>query len=226
MSSGLPANLPSISKAKLPAIYEKAKGALARCSEIDECKDWADKAEALASYAKQAQDDGLRKMAVRIQARAIRRCGELLEKIQKGVNQHSARSGTGPSSRSEAASDAGLSRRQKRTALRVARVPGEEFDETVESDDPPTVTKLAERGKLPAPAFSLQGRDPKDFAMATNALGWLGESHSFCKKTDAKRVIAGMLPKELRRRNEIIIEARFVGAWLLHFGTSLLKAKE
>ena len=34
----------------------------------------------MASYARQAQDDELRRMADRIQARAIRRCGELLQR--------------------------------------------------------------------------------------------------------------------------------------------------
>src|SRR5438046_9428855 len=81
----LPSDLPPINKAKLPATYQSAKVALAECTRIDECQDWADKAEALASYAKQAQDDGLRKMADRIQARAIRRCGELLQQIQTSI---------------------------------------------------------------------------------------------------------------------------------------------
>lgn len=36
---------------------------------------------ALASYAKQADDDTLRKQADRIQARAVRRCGELLKQF-------------------------------------------------------------------------------------------------------------------------------------------------
>ena len=73
---------PAISEARLPAVYETAKLALAQCTRIDECQSWADKAEAMASYARQAKDDSLRKMADRIQARAIRRCGELLRQIQ------------------------------------------------------------------------------------------------------------------------------------------------
>ncbi len=36
----------------------------------------------MGSYARQAKDDSLRKMADRIQARAIRRCGELLRQIE------------------------------------------------------------------------------------------------------------------------------------------------
>jgi hypothetical protein len=53
-----------------PATYEDAKAALAECVRLVECQDWADKAEALASYANQAQDEELRKMADRIQGAA------------------------------------------------------------------------------------------------------------------------------------------------------------
>ncbi len=53
--------------AQLPQTYQSAKTALAECASIDECQTWADKAAALASYAKQANDDELMKMAVRIQ---------------------------------------------------------------------------------------------------------------------------------------------------------------
>lgn len=77
-----PGTVPAIAGARLPDTYVRAKDALAACSRIDECKDWADKAEALASYAKQAKDDVMQHTAVRIQARAIRRCGELLKKFQ------------------------------------------------------------------------------------------------------------------------------------------------
>jgi hypothetical protein len=66
-----------------------------------------------------------------------------------------------------------ISPRQGKTALRVARVNGKEFEEAVESDDPPTVTALAERGKKPGLKFDLQGRNPSEFAWATEALGWI-----------------------------------------------------
>ncbi len=81
----------------------------------------ANKAEALASYAKQAKDESMHKMAERIQARAIRRCGELLKQIEPGK--------TGPKqlgagahtqlSRKDAATEAGLSKHQQVQAMRV-----------------------------------------------------------------------------------------------------------
>jgi hypothetical protein len=128
-----------------------AKKALAECEKIDECKDWADKAAALASYAKQSKDESLFKMATRIQARAIRRCGELLKEIESASLaqlKQNRRDGDGPSveTRKQAAEEAGLSERQQKTAVRVANIPEEEFEAQVESDPPPTVTALAEQG--------------------------------------------------------------------------------
>jgi len=71
-----------VQSAKLPVSYERAREALVQCHQIDECKQWADKAAALASYAKQAQDDTLFQTAMKIQGRAIRRAGELLSEIE------------------------------------------------------------------------------------------------------------------------------------------------
>src|SRR5688500_11629904 len=87
--------LPSIADATLPASYEHAKAALVACDRIDECKSWADKAQALASYAKQADDDTLHRLATRISARAVRRCGELLKDFDgRGSHRKSIAPGT------------------------------------------------------------------------------------------------------------------------------------
>jgi hypothetical protein len=95
--------LPSVANAKLPETYERAKTALAECSSIDECQSWADKAEALASYAKMSDDDSLRKMADRIQARALRRCGELLQQVKTATGNHLKSAGGDSLSRTQAA---------------------------------------------------------------------------------------------------------------------------
>lgn len=143
----LPAVIPA-ANARLPQTYESARLALSKCSQIDECQDWADKAAALASYAKQAEDDELERMATRIRSRAIARAGELLKSIAPQVGGDRKSEGRPrPVDRTSAARDAGMSERQKKTALRVANIPKEEFEALVESPKPPTVTALAERGK-------------------------------------------------------------------------------
>jgi hypothetical protein len=81
-------------------------------------------------------------MAVRIQARAIKRCGELLKTFSKGDGRPPKNgAATGPvSTQRSAARDAGLSKRQEKQAVNVADVPKDTFEELVESDKPRTVT--------------------------------------------------------------------------------------
>lgn len=162
--------LPAVANAPLPAVYERATTALAECSRIDECQSWADKAAALASYARQAQDETLLKMAQRIQDRAIRRAGELLKQIEPAGGARTdlpPREGDLPRlTRESAAADAGLSEWQRKTALRVAEVPADEFEAAVESDNPPTVTQLAEAGRTKRPITPLGGRSASQFNQA------------------------------------------------------------
>jgi hypothetical protein len=145
----LPLAANAISRAALPEVYQKAKRSLAKCERIDECKTWADKAGALASYAKQAQDESLMNYAHRIRTRAIDRAGELLKQIEpkQGANQN-IRGGDPPKvTRKAAAKAAGMSPDQAKTAIRVNNVPRDDFEKQVESDKPPTVTALAKQGK-------------------------------------------------------------------------------
>ena len=48
--------------------------------------------------------------------------------------------------RTAVADAAGLSEHQRKTAARVANIPADEFEAAVESDNPPTIEDLAERG--------------------------------------------------------------------------------
>lgn len=144
--------LPTTHQASLPAKYEAAKIALAECGNVDECKDWADKSAALASYARQSQDDEMEKTAMRIRARAVRRCGELLKEIESNPGKRTDIEPRGSEApRSKAANEAGLSKDQAKDAIRVANIPTESFEQQVESDEPPTITALAEQGKRPLP---------------------------------------------------------------------------
>ncbi|MFZ1109005.1 MAG: hypothetical protein WAN43_11770 [Rhodomicrobium sp.] len=104
---------------------------------------------ALASYARQAKDEELLHKARRIQARALRRSGQLLEQIApaRGANQN-IQEGSHPNvfTRTDAAHDVGFSEHQQKQAMRIANLPEHEFEDLVDSFDPPTITDLAERG--------------------------------------------------------------------------------
>lgn len=199
-------------EARLPASYEAAKQALANCEQIDECVTWADKAAALASYAKQAKDDELMKRSTRIRDRAIRRAGELLKQIEpaKGVRtdlEH--RGGTTPMlTRKQAAEEAGLSNDQMKQAIRVANVPSEEFERQVESANPPTVTKLAEQGKqvapAPKPVIDLKGRDPAEFNKALHFVAEFEAYQRSIEKIDTDTVLTVLNDSERARVRKAI----------------------
>jgi hypothetical protein len=206
----LPANLPNVAQAALPTMYREARVALANCARIDECADWGNKAQALASYAKMSEDDSLRKMADRIQARAVRRCGELLKEYD-GRGAHRKTDGADSSSQRSAAREAGMSERQQVTAVRVANVAEADFERQIESDDPPTVTKLADQGKTARPLVDLEGRDPDEFATSTQTQAALARFVAMARDTDPAAVARGAFPDEIAVMRENIIAAR---AWI------------
>ena len=211
MTTALALPLPQISDAALPGTYERAKEALARCHAIDECKDWADKAAALASYAKQADDHSLQKLALRIQSRAIRRCGELLQTFQNpGARTELPPVGDRPRlTQREAADAAGMSEHQEKQAVRVANVPADEFETAIDSDDPPTVTRLAEIGTKANPKAV-----PPKFAEATHVLGVLYTFATFCAEHDAGTIALALYPHE---RDSARTHVAAVETWLTAF---------
>lgn len=220
MSIHLPQNI-SVASATLPQTYEAAKQALASCADIDECVDWADKAQALASYAKQADDDALQKLAVRIQARAVRRCGELLKQFDaKGRNQHTGEDVEGTHntlSRREAAQQAGMSLHQQTQAVRVATIPEPEFEAAVESDEKVTVTRLAEKGKKPRPVGATD-KDPDQFAAATYTVGAMRRFAEKCQAHAPAYIAGGVMDHEVEEARQLVSS---IDAWLDQFVVNL-----
>jgi hypothetical protein len=204
--------LPAIGTANLPAKYEAAKTALAECDRVDECKTWADKSQALASYARQSKNKDLENMAMRIRARAIRRCGELLAQVAK--QQGGDRKSKGherPFDRKQAATEAGLSPRQAKDALRVAKVKPESFESQVESAKPPTVAKLAAQGKSPAkgvPLYEQLGMTKQVFQAGMYFRGDMEDYLTAMERHSPADVVAGSTKEEREtiRRNIKLIE--------------------
>ena len=102
------------------------------------------------SQRSRSKDETLFRHAARIQSRAIRREGELLKQIpdnNRGRPASEIPDGTVTNlSRTEAAADAGLSEREKVTALRIASIPAEDFERQIESESIPTIGELARQG--------------------------------------------------------------------------------
>jgi len=157
-----------IQTARLPETYENARVALAECQQVDECKDWADKAAALASYARQSEDDQLERMAQRIRARAIRRAGELAKQLMQPVGRppDNVEGDLNIMSRQQVKERSGFSDHQLTQATRIANVPEREFEDQVEGSKPPTLSQLASQGVKPRQPVDLGGRDPKAFNRA------------------------------------------------------------
>lgn len=214
--------LPAPTNAQLPATYQAAQKALAECSRVDECKHWSDKAQALASYARQAKDSSLHNLALRIQARAQRRMGELLKLVPRGdadganLAQNRQEGAHPPVTRTQVARDAGLSDYQRKTALRIASVPDGDFEAAVESDKPPTVTEMAMRGMVAKPAAPVPDVPPADPALIARAHRWLREFAAFCGAHDPAAIALGCQDGDMLRG---YVET--VDGWLDQFVTRL-----
>lgn len=215
-------------KAALPVSYEHAREALENCERVDECKDWADKAAALASYYRQADDETLFKTAMRIKGRAIRRAGELLKEVEPkhiGRPTQEIREGTRPNSptRKSVAEAAGLSPHQTKEALRVASIPKVHFEELIESDQPPTITALAKQGTKPAPTSSfdyLRGRDPEEFNASIHARGAMSDMAELCKKVSPAVAVRGAAQYDLPKMRTW---AETIGDWIAAIQKELAK---
>jgi hypothetical protein len=213
------ADLPSIADAKLPVAYEAAKKALAECQRIDECKKWADKAQAMASYAKQSDDQTLFKYAVRIQARAIRRCGEIYNQIAPGNGARDGKRQAGtdpPLTRKSVAISVGHSERKRKTTQRVANLPLKDFERAIEGDNPPTISKLADQGKKPL--INLGNIEPKNFSRATQVLGDIAQLAESASQNDPVEIASGMFKTEIAKA---LADIKIVRLWLDRFVNSL-----
>lgn len=98
---------------------------------------------------------------MRVRARAIRRCGELIAEVQAARGRRTDLEFLEPAlpilTRSQFADDAGLSEHERKTALRIAAVPETNFQAAVESERPPTIKALAglgTRAVLPRPRWT------------------------------------------------------------------------
>lgn len=203
----------TLSDARLPQRYEAAKNAIAECVRVDECQDWANKAIALASYARQSKDNSLIAMAMRIQARAQRRCGELLKEIpeasMENLQQYRSEAGRTSATRTEIAAGAGLSRHQHITAMRLANLPQDQFNAAIEGEFPQSVRDMTRGGKQPWDRSRVGKLTPEGCEV-------LAVFVRFCEKEDPVRLAKTITESKMVR--ELVATA---DEWLDRFVTSL-----
>jgi len=219
-------------RATLPVRYEDARKYLAACERLDECKAWKDKAEALRSYARQAHDDELYQMALKIQNRARVRMGELIRQIEKGKGgRPKTASAAVSSSRSRAARDAGLSERQESEAKAMSRVPEPVREKMIERGA--TATEIAEEGRNYDDTGRPRGRrgkcsrckglfpldvehdcTPPGYKLATKLLGDLPRLEGFLRGANARELAQAMSQTEMATATDAAI---FVSGWLRSF---------
>ncbi len=197
----------TVFQGNLPKSYEAARTALAQCQAIDECKEWADKSAALASYARQAEDFELEQMAARIRARAMRRAGELAKQMMQpnGTNRftnHRKEADLLPMPKAKVQEVSGFSEWQLKSALRIANIPQADFDKEVESQNPPQITALAMMGMKTRPMDPqdwLKGRDPKAFNMVLHFVGAVERYAKELAGADLTIILANLTPRDVER---------------------------
>lgn len=201
----------AISRQDAPQLirYEAARTALAECVRIDEAAEWADKAAALKTYARQRDDKTLEDMATRIRARAVRRCFELLNELPADARGPGGKPGGGAhpqlastaSERAAAAKAAGMTPDEYKDTMRVGRVSPADFERLAESDTPPSIEELAKIGtrKQPKPLVDLQGVAPMDFSRSMHLSAAMERLVDLLNGTDAQTFARGVLPSERER---------------------------
>lgn len=176
----LPANIEHrLPNARMPLNYEAAKNAVAKCARIDECKEWADKSAAIASYAKQIKDKELRESANRIVLRAKIRIGELLDAIPPAAPIHHKRGeGSGckknPNSRMAIAKSHNIGSAQASRYIGMSRVSPELRDELIDASPPVGVSSLAAMGQGTGPKRGFHASEIYNLLMRREGYGQIG----------------------------------------------------
>jgi len=193
------------------SIYENAKHWIAQYESVDEVKGYIDKAAAVEEYARRANDYEMEHQAARARVRAERRCGELLQAMEKAKGAAGNPGGQGAKivrsngATTQTLSDMGLTKNQSSKFQQLANVPEEEFEKAlnVEGGKPSTHSILSSR----SPKAEQQRIDPDSIRLWGDLLEF---EKQFFKK-DREALIEGMTPAMQPDARRVIPK---VVAWL------------
>jgi hypothetical protein len=115
--------------ARLPKTYTAAARALEKCSTYDECVEWKNIGQAMASYARQMNDTTLEKRGIEIKERAKKRFGQLSnDRTPQSGGDRRSRGVAPPLGRQAAARAVGVNDTERKEAQRLAKMPEEKFE--------------------------------------------------------------------------------------------------
>lgn len=206
--------------ARLPVLYAEAKRALRECENVDECKHWGDKAEALATYARLANDPEMEIIAKRVRLRAIARAGELLLRVPEGNHglhvagmQLKGGSLPNPQSRRGIGRAAGMRVQDVTQALAIARVPLEVRELLIESPSPPPPSVLqAHPHRLrPRPVRLNRFTPGPDYRAVFIHAGGITAFTSFLKRHQPAKYFPFLSPDEAARARRYL---KIMEAWI------------
>ncbi|HJK95819.1 MAG TPA: hypothetical protein RMF84_01295 [Polyangiaceae bacterium LLY-WYZ-14_1] len=208
------------SRARLPEAYTTAKRLLAEAADLDLVKEWGDRMAALETYARQAEDDELEKMARRIRGRAARRAGQLLREWAADTSQNARKEKRGdgadpsfPRTQREAAEQAGMSERQEKASVAISKIPDPEFEEAIEAEDPPTLTKLVAESRSTRRNPDLAARQ----ARASKRAAVMGILRSTAERMSQHEPVASAGILEEWQIEDAIEKAQAIRAWVDDF---------
>lgn len=119
----------------LPALrrYEAARAALQAAHDVDEVKEIRDKAQAMAAYAKQANDTKLVELATEIKVRAERKAGEMLAELERHQGKRTDKTSghDGPKSLKEVLDENDIAPTTAKRWQKLAAVTDEQFEQAV-----------------------------------------------------------------------------------------------
>lgn len=119
-----------VEQSKASVVYAKMQAAIAECYDIDDCKNIANHASAIAAYYQEIRDDETVRKFFSIKLRAWRRIGEICAKIKRNTDE----SQTAHHRRISELYNNIITYSQITTAIRLAEVPIEYFEKAMITD--------------------------------------------------------------------------------------------
>lgn len=178
-----------IPHARLPASLIAVRQAMAACLRIDEVKNIADQATALATLAKEAGDPYYFEFATRVRDRAYQEIGERLEKYRSRSEPLMSLT----PAQKEVAAAARLSPHKATNAVLIARMDPKIRDERIDGPNPPSVSKLAAEARAMFVKRDSQLEVSKSFEDIVRAPGGLLASVNFMKRHSTPAIYAATL---------------------------------